>query len=127
MSFKPDYGFYCLQNGIKPDMDLHFYNFCIFDISIIGKDQFSTTVDISINGKYFALTLDFSHERLNKILSKAIPQIRNHIENEINRDPNTNRVIEFKQEIECIVTARLGEVQQGLYEEFLPLIATEIT
>ena len=44
MSFKPDYGLRLKEEGISEDVDLDFYDFHLYSLTLLGNDQFSTMV-----------------------------------------------------------------------------------
>ena len=126
MSFKPDYGLRLLDGGVSPDVDHFFYDFRLFSLTILGRGQYSTLVEIPYNGEAHALSLDFSHEQLEQILSKATPQLAVFIRAEIARDPASARTIDFSGEVSFGVRARLGQLQKVQRESFVPLVAQEI-
>ena len=126
MSFKPDYGLRQLNDGISRNVDQCFYDFRLYSLSVLGRDQFSTVVETPIAGELHALSLDFNQSQLNQILSNASPQIVSIISKELARDSFTPRTIDFDGEVVFGVRARLGQLQKGQYESFVPLVAQEI-
>ena len=126
MSFKPDYGLRLKEEGISNDVDLDFYDFHLFSLTLLGNDQFSTMVEIPVDGELHALSLDFKFGQLNEILSKAALPLANYIRKELERDPVTQRTIDFEGEVIFGVKARLGDLQVVNNERFVPLVAREI-
>jgi hypothetical protein len=126
MSFKPDYGLRLMNDGITRDVDQYFYNFRLFNLTVLGRGQYSTMVEKPYAGELCALSLDFNQKQLKQIVSNASHQITSFILNELTRDPSTPRTIDFKGEIVFGVRARLGQIQKGQYESFVPLEAQEI-
>lgn len=126
MSLKPDYGLHQMNEGISCDVNLHFCDFQLFSLSVLGEGQYSTMVEVPLAGELYALSLDFNQNQLEQILSKASPQIASFIHKELFRDPFTPRMIDFEGEIIFGVRAKLGQLQQGQYESFVPLVAQEI-
>lgn len=126
MSLKPDYGLRKMKDGISCDVNLYFHDFRLFSLTVLGEGQYSTMVEVPLDGELHALSLDFNQNQLEQILSKASPHIASFIHKELSREPSTPRMIDFEGEIIFGVRARLGQLQQGQYESFVPLVAQEI-
>ena len=126
MSFKPDYGLRLKEEGISEDVDLDFYDFHLYSLTLLGNDQFSTMVEIPVDEELYALSLDFTISQLNEILSKATLPLANYLRKELARDSVTLRTIDFEAEVIFGVRARLGELQVVQNERFVPLVAREI-
>jgi len=126
MSFKPDYGLRQMNDGISRDVDQNFYDFRLYSLTVLGRGQYSTMVDIPFAGELHALSLDFNQKQLDQILSKASPQIASFIRKELTRDPSTPRTLDFEGEVVFGVRARIGELQKVQRESFVPLVAQEI-
>jgi hypothetical protein len=54
---------------------LFFYNFHLFSLTILSRSYYSTVVDTPYDGVLHALSLDFDHYQLERILSKADPRV----------------------------------------------------
>jgi hypothetical protein len=126
MGFKPDYGLRRSRDGISPTSDLFFYNFQMFSLTVLGCGEYSTVSDTQYAGQWHCLSLDFNQAHLERILAKADQQLATHLRTELSRDPLSARSIEFKGHVEFGERARLGQLQTGRYEQFVPLIAQEI-
>ena len=126
MSFKPDYGLRLLSQGYGQHVGHNFYDCRLLSLTVLGAGQYSTTVDCPLVGEMHALSLDFTGQQLDQILSKAQPKLTDYIRKEIARDPSTPRTIDFAGDVPFAVRARLGGVQQAEYETFVPLVAQEI-
>lgn len=126
MSFKPDYGLRLKEEGISEDVDLDFYDFHLYSLTLLGNDQFSTMVEIPVDDELHALSLDFTISQLNEILSKATLPLANYLRKELARDSVTLRTIDFEGEVIFGVRARLGVLQVVQNERFVPLVAREI-
>lgn len=126
MGFKPDYGLRLVSEGVPPSVDLFFYGFNAFSITILSRDSFSTTVDKPYDGVLHALSLDFDRDQLEQILSKMNSRITLRFWKEISRNSVSPRSIDLEENVIFSVRARLGEIQKATKEEFVPLIAYEI-
>lgn len=126
MAFKPDYGLQQMKAGVSPSVDQFFYDFRLYSLTVLRKDQFSTLVDMPLDGKLHALSLDFNRKHLDAILLKADSEPAMTLRSELNKDPDRQRTIEMEEEIVFGVRARLGSLQKSQYECFVPLVTMEI-
>lgn len=126
MSYKPDYGLRLVNDGISQDVNLHFYDFPLCSLTVLGRGQYSTTVEKKLEGEFHALSLDFNQKQLDQILSKASPQIVTFLRKALANDPDTPRTLDFEGQVVFGVRARLGQLQKLPHESFVPLVAQEI-
>jgi hypothetical protein len=126
MGYKPDYGFRLMNDGTSRDVDQYFYDFRLWSLTVLGRGQYSTMVDMPHGGELHALSLDFNQQQLDRILSQAPPQVANFLRKEIARNPSEPRTIDFDGEVVFGVRARLGQLQRVQSESFVPLVAQEI-
>ncbi len=126
MSFKPDYGLRLMRDGMSNDVDQYFYDFRLFSLTVLGRGQYSTMVELPYEGQLHALSLDFNQEQLVQILSNAEPRLTSFLRAEITRDPASPRTIDFEGEVSFGVRARLGQLQKVQRASFVPLVAQEI-
>lgn len=126
MSYKPDYGLRQMNDGISKNVDLSFYDFPLYSLTVLDRGQYSTTVEMRFAGELHALSLDFNQKQLDQILSKASPQIVAFLRKELANDPCTPRTLDFEGQVVFGVRARLGELQKLPHESFVPLVAQEI-
>ena len=126
MSFKPDYGLALMNLGISREVIQDFYDFHLFNLTVLGDGQYSTMVEIPFDGELYALSLDFNRKQLDEILLKAENNISESIKNELLKDSTSPRTINFNGEVMFGVTAKLGKLQKVKNESFIPFIAQEI-
>ena len=126
MSYKPDYGLKLLNSGISRDVIQNFYDFRLFSLTVLGRGQYSTMVEMPFDGEWYALSLDFNQKQLDEILLKAEKNVAEFLKNELLRDSESPRTIDFEGEIIFGVTAKLGELQRLSKESFVPFVAQEI-
>jgi hypothetical protein len=126
MAYAPDYGLRQMRDGISPIADQFFYDFRLFSLTVLGRGEYSTMVQMPLGGEMHALSLDFNQEQLVRILAKAAPPLAAFIRAELTRDPSTPRNIDFEGYIAFGVRARLGPIQTAAKEQYVPLIAQEI-
>ncbi|MCP4257844.1 MAG: hypothetical protein GY774_10000 [Planctomycetes bacterium] len=126
MTFKPDYGLRQMKDGVSSTVNQHFPDFRLYSLTVLGRGQYSTMVEMPLAGELHALSLDFNQRHLDVILSKATSQISSFIRQELSRDPISPRTIDFDGEVVFGVRARLGQIQKVQHEMFVPLVAQEI-
>lgn len=115
-----------MNDGVSRKLDQYFYECRLYSLTVLGRSQYSTMVEIPFAGDLHALSLDFNQKQLDQILSKAPPHISAFIRKELTRDPSTPRTLDFEGQVVFGVRARLGEIQKVQRESFVPLIAQEI-
>jgi hypothetical protein len=96
MSLKPDFGIRLMNEGYAQDVTHHFYDCHLVSLTVLGEGQYSTTVETPFEGQVHALSLDFTEEQLQEILSQASPALITFLHDEIMRDPTTPRTIDFE-------------------------------
>jgi len=127
MSYKPDYGLRMLNDGMTSDAILHFMEFPLYSLTVLGEGEYSTMVEIPINDELHALSLDFNQAQLDVILSKADLQLALVIRNKLSEAPHLQRTIDFERVVMFEVQAKLGEMQTVQDESFVPFVAQEIS
>jgi len=123
---KPDYGFRLAQEGVTSDIDLFLYGHMMFSIDVLGRGRYSTMAEKEHGGAWYAVSLDFGHEHLDRILSTAPPHVVRQVRSELTRDGTSPRNIDLVEPIQVDVRARLGQPQKGRSEVFVPLVCKEI-
>lgn len=127
MSYKPDYGLRMLNDGMTSSTILHFIEFPLYSLTVLGDGEYSTMVEMPIGDEMHALSLDFNQAQLDTILSKADSQLALFIRNKLSEAPSLPRTIDFEGVVMFEVQASLGGVQNVQNECFVPFVAQEIT
>jgi hypothetical protein len=125
-NLKPDYGLFLASQGVTRDVEHFFYDFRLYEISVLGGGQYTTMVNLPAEGEVYAMSLDFDAITLQKILQRSPDQVRDLVRRELAADPSTPRTIELAQPIQLGVVARLGVEQIVAKEEFIPLVAQRL-
>jgi hypothetical protein len=123
---KPDYGLRLLRDGVAREVDHFFYDFRLYSLTVLGRAQYSTMVELPHDGEVYALSVDFSGAQLNAILSKAPARVAAFIGAELARDPVTPRTIDLDGSVSFGIRARLGQLQRAARENFVPLVCEQI-
>lgn len=123
---KPDLGLKLVRDGVSRDMDLVFYDFVMFSLTVLGAGHYSAMVDRLYDGEWYALSLDFDQSQLEAVLSHAPTTVARGVRRELSRDPNSPRSLDFAQAIRVGVRARLGRLQRSQTEDFVPLVCQQV-
>lgn len=126
MSYKQGYGLRQMNEGISRDVDQWFYDFRLYSLTVLGRGQYSTMVEMPLAGELHPLSLAFGQGHPEQILSKAPPPLPEFFRQKLSRDPSIPRTLNFKGEVVFGVQARLGQLQKVTPESFVPLVAQEI-
>ena len=125
MPFLPDYGLLLRDRGFG-EGTFYFHNFVFYNIMVLGGGRFRTTVEKSYGDERYLLSVDFTAEHLQAVLSRAPEDVRETITRELTRDSKTVRSLELPDGIHCGIAATHGEVLHGPDEDYSPLVILEI-
>ncbi|MFA4903344.1 MAG: hypothetical protein WC600_11455 [Desulfobaccales bacterium] len=121
--FVPDLGLRMLKSGLKTDVPLHFITFDIFEITKVRDDLYTSFSKMDTDDGGFGLSMDYSPQQLEQILSMLPQQYAEKIKNLLSRAP-FKVILNFP--INLVLEAKLGKLQKGLYEQFVPFEAVNI-
>ena len=93
---------------------------------MVGTDRYSATVWKAYEGETHAISLDFNQEHLERILAGAELHVAARLRADLTHHQASPRSIDLIGSIVFGVRARLGPLQTGAKERFVPLIAQEI-
>ena len=127
MALKPDYGLRLKRDGQNSSVNVHFHTFAVCNLTVLSRARYSTCSDIPYAEQLHAVSLDFGRDHLETILSMGSQKLRTFIKSQLDQDPDTPRNIDFPETVYCHVRARLGEEQDGQYENFIPLTVQSIS
>jgi hypothetical protein len=125
MEFAPDYGRRIITDGWRPDLQLNFYPFVMFRLAFLGVDRFTTSSCTPIDGVNHALSLDFDRARLDDILGLC-PTVSGEVRAWLGSMPRPGSVLQLSTPASFGVEAKLGELQQGKFEQFVPLVVSSV-
>jgi len=66
MSYKPDYGLRLMNFGAGREVDHFFYDFHLYSLTVLGRGQYSTMVDLPWESEVCALSLDLTSGSWNR-------------------------------------------------------------
>ena len=125
MMFAPDYGLRLLADGHRPDTLLHFYPFMMFILGILSPGHYTTSSRTPIDGMDHSVSLDFDTTVLDAILDLC-PSIKREVDEWLAIPPPSASTLELSRPVQFGLAAKLGTLQKGAYEEFVPLVAQSV-
>jgi hypothetical protein len=125
MPFLPDYGKALLRSGVSPNFESIFYTIIIDHISVVAPGEFTTLLNMNLEGVEHALSLDFGREKLDLILELAQPSSRMKVQSWL-RGLNGVSTIQLDEPITFGASALLGKEQQAEKERYIPLIIQRV-
>ena len=127
MALKPDLGLRLLRDGVGPQVKLFYYDVPIHEFDVLGGGRFTAYLETPYEGEIHSLSLDFRVEHLILILSSIGLRARQRILSDLEQDPDSERPIRLPGPVHCdSICATLGQVQQGPFENYVPLDVVEI-
>lgn len=127
-NFKPDFGFF-FKEQFGESIKYHFYSVSMFEIIHVGHNLFSFTSITTYADKEYAVTFDFTVDKLKHILNSLPNSTDAQRLSSILIKPfeQPEKVELVGNQIKVDVTATLGQPVKSLYEEFIPFIVEEIS
>jgi hypothetical protein len=121
--FAPDYGLAMLKGGYKRETLQVFVSHHLQTLARVTDDLYTVcTTTMPGDVEYIAnfdLTAQFCHE----MLSRLPPEISEEIESVLSRAPFQ---VDLGGKVLLTCSGYLGEVTRGLFEEFVPIVISEI-
>lgn len=126
--FLPDYGFYLLNQGVRPETRLMFFDLPIDHLTRPALRTVSITLSTEEAGQDYALSFDFTGPRIDDLLATFPEPAREELWHGL-EDPTTVGEHRYLLSTATVFSleATLGPVQRGLYERFVPLIVQRVT
>jgi len=123
---RPDYGLWLRKHGVSSAAAQQFYRIGIDHISIVGPSKYSTLVTVTHGSQEFAASLDFDQRVLRKLLTRIPQADSDRLALDLQADSTGNRTLELANPAFIGLTARLGNLQRGANEEFIPLVVEDV-
>jgi Type I restriction enzyme R protein N terminus (HSDR_N) len=121
--FHPDYGIRFVKMGFGKDVEQHFADIKIDNMAKIEDDLYHFGFSGLFGDESLMISFDFSKEVYLKFL-QLLPDIaQKQIEFALSRQPYRIYDLEL---IPAVVIGKFGDLVQGQYEDFIPIIASKI-
>lgn len=122
-NFLPDYGLRMKKMGMQEGTNLIFVENEINNIMRVSDDEYTINASIEIDGENLAISFDFNKKLYLELLALFPSQTRDYISNCLSRQPYF--VMDFTP-ISVFLAGYLGSLTQAIYEEFVPIVVTEV-
>lgn len=122
--FWKDFGTRAKKAGFTQEQDFIFVEYFLQDIIKVEDDLYTASAghDEPDGNKLF-VSFDFNKQIFDELMSRLPEQFSNSICDALCRQP-------FRIEVDCKIilscNSKLGEITQGSFEKFVPLVITEI-
>jgi hypothetical protein len=121
--FAPDYGLAMLKGGFKREILQVFTSHHLQTVSRVTDDLYTVcTMTMPQDVEYFA-SLDLTADLCHEMLSRLPHEISEAIESALRRAPFQ---VELGGKVLLTCSGYLGEITQGQFEEFVPIVIAEI-
>lgn len=125
MAYAPDYGLAMLQSGVGEDAAISFSPFYLTHISMLEDRGFTTSVNVPIGKVDHALTVDFSADALDKMLSFGPDNTAQLALDWLQSDP-ISATLDLPEPIELDISLIFGEVQSNDDEHYVPMVVQQV-
>lgn len=126
MALRPDYGLRMRREGLDAGTVQHFYDVPIDGFEVLGDGRYTLAVDRMVSGERHCISFDFGQDILAAVLSALPRRTANAIRRELARGSDGPKSFKVNS-VRCDwLSARLGELQRGRAESFVPLVVTGI-
>lgn len=124
---KPDFGLEQLRNGVGKDVALHFYGVPFRTIDFLAPNSYSIMLDHQHSGQDYAVSFDFGDDVFAFLISRVAAELREDFGKSI-----IGKSFPFSADLPMSVEAaalecRLGTMQHGAHDSFVPLLVVRIT
>lgn len=121
----PDYGLALFQQGAADDATFDFPTFWLDHIYAVAPCEFSTCVEVPLDGATHALSLDFDVDKLEEILVLCSPATTQLVLDWV-KGLRQAATLDLPEPVCIGVNARLGQLETGAAEQYVPLVAERI-
>ncbi|WP_438005461.1 hypothetical protein WME89_43185 [Sorangium sp. So ce321] len=122
-NFAPDYGLHARRAGIGKDLDIIFVSYYLQEIAMVEDGLYTTMATHDDNGTEYLASFDLGRDQLNQLLATLPDDISRKIRASLSRQPFR---FDLGGKVVANITGRLGDVTRGPFEEFVPIIASEV-
>ncbi len=124
-NFKPDYGIWCLRNGIMGDEKQFFYNCYITDVARL-EDNLFTFIAVIKKDEELMASFDFDISLFESFMEQVPDKLKDTVRNSIRKSPFRYQAKSKSESFPLNFVAYLtNEVINNKNEEYLPLRVKE--
>lgn len=126
--YKPDYGIWCVRNGMNQEVLQHFYNCFITDVLRLEDNLFTFMAVLKRNGEEFLGSFDFDMELFEDFMKQVPYNLKDKVRNSLRKSPFRYMVDNETESFPLTFSAYLSEyVIKDKDEEYIPLKVENFT
>lgn len=127
MDYPPDYGLLIFRsNRVEPNATFDFYSFRLDHVSATAPKEFTTMVEIPVEGVRHAASFDFGIQIMAEIIDVCLDVETLDAISDWYDDLTVPSTLELPKPIEFGLTAKLGELQINGKEQYVPLLIQKV-
>ena len=107
--------------------EINWSQFTFYNIAVMDPGEYTTTANTMVGNEEYAITVDFDEEIFEKILETMPKANANKLRDMVDKLTNYPAMIRFDGGITVGLKARLGTLQHGSGEDFIPFNAIDVT
>jgi len=124
-SFKLDFGVYILKLGVPTGTSITFPECFLQDLGKVSDDLFTGCASMAVDGEdKYIVSFDFSASVLEQMLKPLPKEEVARIRNALRSQPF---LVQVRGKVVIQMTGTVGELTEGPYEDFVPVIVTNVT
>lgn len=125
-NYAPDMGLWLMKMGAKPGHKQHFLPYAIMNIGMVQLGHYTSFANApTSDDESLAVSVDYNAEQLEQMLSIVSDEKRAAIMDVLTKPPYTIYMPEEEQ-IQVVISTKLGEVVSNDREDYAPFIVTEV-
>lgn len=125
-ALRPDYGSHLVRRGVNKGTLHFFYSVPIAHISLVGSGLFTTLLNLERDGVEYAVSFDFDMNLMATVIALAPIHTQHEIMLGLSKNTGQPYTIELSEPFTIGIEARLGQLQTGKCEEFMPLVVQNV-
>lgn len=122
--FRPDFGLRCKKLNLAMDAIQYFIANPISSIMKVEDGLYCITLEMPLGDENLAITYDFNQLMFEKLIDCFPLETQKLIKSMLSRQPFIAHGFE---EVYVSITGKFGEVTKGQYEEFIPIIVSDVS
>ena len=126
MSHDLDYGIWLRDNGVSQQTEITFSDLPLRHLDVVSAGHYCTTAATVVDGRRYAVTFDFDDSILEQIIF-LLPDVLASSVRPALKAASGPASFELLRLVRLQATARIGTLQDGRDEQFLPLVIEKIS
>jgi hypothetical protein len=123
-----DFGMYVLKNTRDKSKlpEMYWPQFAFYNLAVLEPGSYTTTANTVAGGEEYAMTVDFDDAIFEKLLDTMPKANADKLRDLVDRIVDYPAMVRFDGGITVGLKARLGTLQHGSGEDFIPFVALDV-